>query len=383
MFYKNFNKFSSKTTVKSHPFYIVKPSAYAIFVSIFAGLTAFQLVEYFHTGDTYQLYIAFFGFIGTMTLWFGSIMKESNNPDIYTISVRENYIFGVLLFIISEVMIFFAFFWTYLHSSLNPTYAIGSIWPPYNISPMNTFRWPFFNTTLLLLSGVTVNVFYYTLKSLNVMKINKLDITYMQSFIDRKKLKTKNNFTFSYKENIPSFLTITNEDSFEKKFVKISKTYTNFARRHKVFAESYIILNMIPNLSSKQRWGFHSHVLSIASIFEFVQWRLKLMYSSLLYTIVFGILFIYCQYYEYTHASFDITDGIYGSIFYTLTGLHGLHVIIGVILLIIVFFRLVFKQYNFTFSPHIGITAAVWYWHFVDLIWVFVYFIVYLWGNSL
>ena len=83
------------------------------------------------------------------------------------------------------------------------------------------------------------------------------------------------------------------------------------------------------------------------------------MYSSLLYTIVFGILFIYCQYYEYTHASFDITDGIYGSIFYTLTGLHGLHVIIGVILLIIVFFRLVFKQYNFTFSPHIGITAAV------------------------
>jgi cytochrome c oxidase subunit III len=59
------------------------------------------------------------------------------------------------------------------------------------------------------------------------------------------------------------------------------------------------------------------------------------------------------------HASFDITDGIYGSIFYTLTGLHGAHVIIGVILLIIVFFRLVFKQYNFTFSPHIGITAAV------------------------
>jgi hypothetical protein len=84
------------------------------------------------------------------------------------------------------------------------------------------------------------------------MKINKLDITYMQSFIDQKKLKTKNNFTFSYKENIPSFLTITNEDSFEEKRAKTSKTYTNFTRRHKVLAKAHIILNMIPDLSSKQ-----------------------------------------------------------------------------------------------------------------------------------
>jgi hypothetical protein len=68
MLYKTFVKFSAKTTIKSHPFYIVKPSAYAIFVSIFAGLTATELVEYFHTGNTYQLYIVFFGFTGTLLL---------------------------------------------------------------------------------------------------------------------------------------------------------------------------------------------------------------------------------------------------------------------------------------------------------------------------
>jgi heme/copper-type cytochrome/quinol oxidase subunit 3 len=362
MLYKTFVKFSAKTTIKSHPFYIVKPSAYAIFVSIFAGLTATELVEYFHTGNTYQLYIVFFGFTGTLLLWFGSIMKESNNPDIYTVSVRENYIFGILLFIISEVMIFFAFFWTYLHSSLNPTFAIGSIWPPYNLFPMNTFRWPFFNTTLLLLSGVTVNVFYYTLKSQNIFKINKFDFKYMKSFFNQKMSKLNTNFSFSYEEKLPSFFINCLHSSSLKEMRFFFKVFSNISKTSK---------------------NFYNKVFVSTFIYEFLEWRLKLIYSSLIYTIFFGILFIYCQYYEYMHASFDITDGIYGSIFYTLTGLHGAHVIIGVILLIIVFFRLVFKQYNFTFSPHIGITAAVWYWHFVDLIWVFVYFIVYLWGNSL
>lgn len=363
MIFYQINKFSSNIVVKSHPFYIVKPSAYAIFICIFAGLTAFYLVEYFHTGNTYQLHIVFFSFVGTIFLWFISIMKESNNPDIYTKAVRENYIFGVLLFIISEIMIFFAFFWTYLHSSLNPTFAIGSIWPPYNIYPMNAFRWPFFNTTILLLSGVTVNVFYYTLKSQNIFKINKVDFNYMLNSFDKNKIKNNNNFTFCYEEKVPSFMKKSNYNN-------ISSNEINF------------FCNLFPTYFKKNKNFIYTAIAS-SFFYEFLEWRLKLIYSSLIYTIILGIIFIYCQYFEYTHASFDITDGIYGSIFYTLTGLHGAHVIIGVILLIFVFIRMIFNQYNFTFSPHIGITASVWYWHFVDVIWIFVYFIIYLWGNSL
>ena len=85
------------------------------------------------------------------------------------------------------------------------------------------------------------------------------------------------------------------------------------------------------------------------------------MYTSLSYTIFLGAIFIYCQYHEYKHASFDMTDGIYGSIFYSLTGLHGSHVLIGVCLLISVLFRFTNIKGDFyiTFNPHEGVTASV------------------------
>ena len=96
-------------------------------------------------------------------------------------------------------------------------------------------------------------------------------------------------------------------------------------------------------------------------------------------TIILAFYFIGCQAYEYTHAAFSINDGSYGSIFYLLTGLHGLHVIVGTIFLIVCFYRLIMS--HFTSTNHFGFEAAIWYWHFVDVVWIFLYIFVYVWPS--
>lgn len=96
-------------------------------------------------------------------------------------------------------------------------------------------------------------------------------------------------------------------------------------------------------------------------------------------TITLAILFILMQLQEYVSAPFGISDGVYGSAFYMLTGLHGLHVIVGTIFLIVCFIR--FMQKHLTPGHHLGFEFAAWYWHFVDVVWLFLYFSVYCWGN--
>jgi len=76
-------------------------------------------------------------------------------------------------------------------------------------------------------------------------------------------------------------------------------------------------------------------------------------------TIIFAFYFLGCQAYEYTHASFSINDGSYGSIFYMLTGLHGFHVIVGTIFLCVCLYRLI--NAHFTSTNHFGFEAAIWY----------------------
>ena len=102
---------------------------------------------------------------------------------------------------------------------------------------------------------------------------------------------------------------------------------------------------------------------------------------AMLVTIVFGLAFLYIQYSEYTHAEFDISDGIYGSTFYMLTGFHGGHVIIGVSALIITLIRLI--ELHFSSYSHTGFKLALIYWHFVDVVWIFVFLIVYVLGSDL
>nr|YP_010953291.1 cytochrome c oxidase subunit III [Psilochorema bidens]WMQ76548.1 cytochrome c oxidase subunit III [Psilochorema bidens] len=102
--------------------------------------------------------------------------------------------------------------------------------------------------------------------------------------------------------------------------------------------------------------------------------------QSLIYTIILGIYFSMLQGYEYMEAPFSIADSVYGSIFFMATGFHGLHVLIGTIFLLVSFLRL--SNNHFSMSHHFGFEAAAWYWHFVDVVWLFLYISVYWWSYN-
>jgi len=104
----------------------------------------------------------------------------------------------------------------------------------------------------------------------------------------------------------------------------------------------------------------------------------KGLVRGLLCTIVLGILFTLCQAYEYSHAGFAFANHIYGSVFFMATGFHGFHVIVGTIFLTVMLMRAM--RGDFTPKQHFGFEAAAWYWHFVDVVWLFLFTCIYVWG---
>ena len=95
-------------------------------------------------------------------------------------------------------------------------------------------------------------------------------------------------------------------------------------------------------------------------------------------TIGLGLLFSFVQAYEYAHASFGFKGSIYGATFFMATGFHGAHVIIGTIFLAVCLWRA--YQGQFTPQHHLGFEFAAWYWHFVDVVWLFLFASIYIWG---
>jgi cytochrome c oxidase subunit III len=104
----------------------------------------------------------------------------------------------------------------------------------------------------------------------------------------------------------------------------------------------------------------------------------KNLVRGLALTVVLGLLFTLCQAYEYGHAAFNYSGHIYGATFFMATGFHGAHVIIGTIFLAVCLYR----AYNGAFTPkaHFGFEAAAWYWHFVDVVWLFLFACIYVWA---
>ncbi len=100
--------------------------------------------------------------------------------------------------------------------------------------------------------------------------------------------------------------------------------------------------------------------------------------QGLALTIALGILFSAVQIYEYSHASFDFSGHIYGATFYMATGFHGFHVFVGTVFLAVCLFRVLQGQMNA--KKHFGFEAAAWYWHFVDVVWLFLFVAIYVWG---
>jgi cytochrome c oxidase subunit 3 len=102
--------------------------------------------------------------------------------------------------------------------------------------------------------------------------------------------------------------------------------------------------------------------------------------QGLALTILLGASFTGIQAYEYAHAAFGFREGIYPTTFFMATGFHGFHVIIGTTFLIVCWFR----AWKGHFKPdhHFGFEAAAWYWHFVDVVWLFLFVCVYIWGGG-
>ena len=96
-------------------------------------------------------------------------------------------------------------------------------------------------------------------------------------------------------------------------------------------------------------------------------------------TVVLGLLFSFVQAYEYMVAPFSFSGSIYGATFFMATGFHGFHVIIGTIFLLVCLLRAMAG--HFTPKQHFGFEAAAWYWHFVDVVWLFLFVSIYVWSS--
>jgi cytochrome c oxidase subunit 3 len=105
----------------------------------------------------------------------------------------------------------------------------------------------------------------------------------------------------------------------------------------------------------------------------------KSLRNGLILTILLGISFTCIQAYEYAHAPFAFKGSIYGATFFMATGFHGAHVIIGTIFLIVCLLRTMLGQ--FRPNQHLGFEFAAWYWHFVDVVWLFLFSCIYVWGS--
>jgi len=131
------------------------------------------------------------------------------------------------------------------------------------------------------------------------------------------------------------------------------------------------LLNSIVLISSGVRvtWAHHSLIEGLKEETT----------AGLGITIVLGFYFSALQALEYYEATFTFADGVYGSTFFIATGFHGIHVIIGTLFLLVCLVR--HRKEEFRKIHHFGFEAAAWYWHFVDVVWLFLYLVIYWWGG--
>ena len=260
-----------------HPYHIVTSSVwpFACSLSINSGLYFFLWYHFYSILPWASLYaLAPLNFVAYAYFWWKDIEKEGAYEGSHDAAPQLNLKMGVMLFIVSEVMFFFSFFWAFFHFSLSPSVELN-VWPPQGIETLDFTCLPLLNTLLLVLSGSAIT-----------------------------------------------------------------------------YAHHFILSNQI------------SHV-------DLVQ--------ITLYVIVCALLFTGFQAQEYFQSTFEFSDSAFGSIFFLATGFHGIHVLVGTFFILYNVLRMTARA-NFTVQHHLGFEFAIWYWHFVDLVWLFLYTFVYCWS---
>ncbi|KAF3759843.1 cytochrome c oxidase subunit III (mitochondrion) [Drosophila pseudoobscura] len=261
------------STHSNHPFHLVDYSPWPLTGAIGAMTTVSGMVKWFHQYDISLFFLGNVITILTVYQWWRDVSREGTYQGLHTYAVTIGLRWGMILFILSEVLFFVSFFWAFFHSSLSPAIEIGASWPPMGIISFNPFQIPLLNTAILLASGITVT------------------------------------------------------------------------------------------------WAHHSLMESNHSQTT----------QGLFFTVLLGIYFTILQAYEYIEAPFTIADSVYGSTFYMATGFHGVHVLIGTTFLLVCLLR--HLNNHFSKNHHFGFEAAAWYWHFVDVVWLFLYITIYWWGG--
>ena len=141
-----------------HSFHLVDPSPWPLVASlgVFMLTTGSVLYMQKFIGGGSLLLTGLVLILFVMFTWWRDIIREATFEDQHTYVVQRGLRLGMILFIVSEIMFFFAFFWAFFHSSLSPTFNIGGVWPPIGILPIKTSGIPLTNTFFLLTSGATV-----------------------------------------------------------------------------------------------------------------------------------------------------------------------------------------------------------------------------------
>lgn len=169
-----------KLTTLKHPYHILDPSPWPILMSISGMVTAFGLVNWIAgTGNTMVLTG------GVMTLlvficWWRDVLREASGGK-HTKLVQQGLTIGLLQFLVSEIMLFFSFFWAFFHSSLSPNIELGADWPPEDINPIDPWSIPLQGTCVLQSSGFTVTLAHHAIRSGNKdLTLLSLAITVIQ-----------------------------------------------------------------------------------------------------------------------------------------------------------------------------------------------------------
>jgi cytochrome c oxidase subunit 3 len=154
-----------KYLTQKHSFHLVDPSPWPLFTSISALMLTFGGVMYMHCYcGGFELFIKG---LAAMLLclfgWWRDIIREATFEGQHTLSVQRGLRIGFLLFIVSEIMFFFGFFFAFFYLCLNPSIALGAAWPPKHMIILNPWKIPLLNTILLLSSGVTITLAHHAI----------------------------------------------------------------------------------------------------------------------------------------------------------------------------------------------------------------------------